>query len=76
MFLRGKAVHSHGQVVRGGLGGRFTRDELLPELVGLVDDLDGVLLGLGLTGEGEDVLGLTIGDLVDPEPLVCESENQ
>jgi hypothetical protein len=36
-----------------------------------VDDLDGVLLRLGLSGKGKDVLGLAIGDLVDPEPLVC-----
>ena len=73
-FICGKTMYSHGQVVRGGLGGRFTRDELLPEFVGLVDDLNGVLLGLGLTREGEDVLGLAIGNLVDPEPLVCNSE--
>ena len=32
----------------------------------LVDDLGSVLLVLGLTGEGELVLGLAIGDLVDP----------
>ena len=59
----------------------------------LVDDLDGVLLVLGLTGEGKDVLcdqqqcqampaiaeiptylGLSIGDLVDSEPLVGGSD--
>jgi hypothetical protein len=38
-----------------GLGG-LANDELLPSLVTLVDDLDGVLLRLGLTREGEDVL--------------------
>ena len=31
-----------------------------------VDDLGGILLVLSLTREGELVLGLAIGDLVDP----------
>lgn len=35
-----------------------------------VDDLSGVLLVLRLSRESELVLGLAIGDLVDPEPLV------
>ena len=39
-----------------GLGRSIGADELLPCLVTLVDDLDGVLLGLGLTGESKDVL--------------------
>lgn len=58
----------------GGVGkrnvasGGLALDELLPGLVALVDDLDGVLLGLGLTREGKDVLGLAVGDLVDAEP--------
>jgi hypothetical protein len=39
-----------------GLGSSIGADELLPSLVTLVDDLDGVLLGLGLSGEGKDVL--------------------
>jgi len=39
-----------------GLGSSVGADELLPCLVTLVDDLDGVLLGLGLTGESKDVL--------------------
>lgn len=47
---------SHAQVVSLGLGGRLAHDELPPGLVTLVDDLDGVLLGLGLTREGKDVL--------------------
>jgi hypothetical protein len=39
-----------------GLGSSIGADELLPSLVTLVDDLDGVLLGLGLSGESKDVL--------------------
>lgn len=48
--------HSHAQVVRLGLGSRLALDELSPCLVALVDDLDGVLLGLCLAREGKDVL--------------------
>jgi hypothetical protein len=57
-------------VVRVGLVGSLASDKLAPSLVGLVDDLDGVLLGLCLTGESKDVLWLSIRDLVDAEPLV------
>ena len=39
-----------------GLGSSIGADELLPCLVTLVDDLDGVLIGLGLPGESKDVL--------------------
>jgi hypothetical protein len=39
-----------------GLGSSIGADELLPCLVTLVDDLDGILLGLGLSGESKDVL--------------------
>lgn len=53
-------------VTGGGLAG----DELLPGIGTLVDDLLGVLLVLALAGEGELVLGLSVGDLVDAEPLV------
>jgi len=53
---------SHGNVTRRG----FTVDETAPGLMGLVDDLHGVLLVFGLTGEGELVLRLPIGDLVNP----------
>jgi len=35
-----------------------------------VDDLHGVLLVFGLAGEGKSVLGLSVGNLVDPEPLI------
>jgi len=53
------------------LRGDFTRrgvtvDETAPSFVSLVDDLHGILLVLGLAGEGELVLGFAIGDLVDP----------
>jgi len=42
-----------------GLGSSIGADELLPCLVTLVDDLDGVLLGLGLSGESKDVLKIS-----------------
>ena len=48
--------HSHGKLVLVGLVGELASDELPPGLVALVDNFDGVLLGLGLTREGEDVL--------------------
>jgi len=48
--------NEHGEIVVLGLSGRLSRDEPPPGLVALVDDLDGILLGLGLSGEGEDVL--------------------
>ena len=51
---------------RGGLAG----DELLPGIGALADDILGVLAVLALAGEGELVLGLSVGDLVDAEPLV------
>lgn len=57
--------------VRGNAaGGRLARDELLPGLAALADDVHGVRLVLALAGEGELVLGLAVGDLVDAEPLV------
>lgn len=48
----------------------LARDELVPGLGAFLDDLLGVLLVLALAGEGELVLGLSVGDLVDAEPLV------
>jgi len=48
-----------------GLGGSLGADELLPCLVAFVDDLDGVLLGLGLSGEGKDVLWIRIGSMTE-----------
>jgi len=45
-------------------------DETAPCFVTLVDDLRGVLPVLGLTREREGVLGLSIGNLIDPEPLI------
>lgn len=38
--------------------------------MGLLDNIEGVLLVLGLARERKLVLGLAIGDLVDAEPLV------
>ena len=49
-----------------GLGSSIGADELLPCLVTLVDDLDGVLLGLSLSGESKDVL----------EKLACAGEGE
>jgi hypothetical protein len=42
--------------------------------VTLVDDLHGVLLGFSLSRESENVLRLSVGDLVDPEPFVGGSD--
>lgn len=57
----------HGKIVRGSLSGALAGDsELAPRLVTLVDDLGGILLVLSLTREGKLVLGLSIGDLVNP----------
>lgn len=36
----------------------------------LVNNLHRILLALGLTGKGENVLRLAVRDFVDPEPLV------
>lgn len=64
-----------GNVVGGGLSRSLASDETAPCFVALVDDLGCVLLVLRLTGECESVLGLSIGDLVDAEPLVgCADE--
>jgi hypothetical protein len=53
------------------LGVSLVVDELLlPELVAFVDNLNRVLLALGLAGKGKDVLRLAVWDLVDPQPLV------
>jgi hypothetical protein len=37
-----------------------------------MNDFGRILLVLGLSGEGESVLRLAIGDLVDPESLKSE----
>lgn len=68
--LHVRSCDLHAQVVRVSLVGCLAGNELAPRLVGLVDDLDSVLLGLCLTRESKDVLWLSIGDLVDAEPLV------
>ena len=62
-------LHVHREVVGGGLGGAFTSSKTTPCLVTFVDDLGGILLVLSLTREGELVLGLAIGDLVDPKDV-------
>ena len=67
----GSPTQSEGGNLRGNAaGGGLARDELLPGLAALADDVHGVLLVLALAGEGELVLGLAVGDLVDAEPLV------
>ncbi len=60
-------MYVHGQVVGRSLGRALASDsQLTPGLVAFVDDLRGVLLVLSLAGERKLVLGLAIGDLVDP----------
>jgi hypothetical protein len=65
-----------GRVRDGGIGesdvvlGGLASNELLPSLGALTDNVHGVLLVLALAREGELVLGLAVGDLVDAEPLV------
>jgi hypothetical protein len=65
-----------GGVRDGGVGksdvvlGGLASNELLPSLGALTDNVHGVLLVLALAREGELVLGLAVGDLVDAEPLV------
>jgi len=44
--------------------------ETAPGFMSLVDDLHGILLVFSFTGEGELVLRLAVGDLVDPEPFI------
>ena len=61
---------AHGKIVVGGLSGRFTSDEAAPRFVALVDNLHGVLFVLSLTREREGVLGLSVGDLVDPDRAI------
>lgn len=56
----------HADVTSVGLA----RDQLIPGLGALLDDLLGVLLVLALAGESKLVLGLAVGDLVDAEPLI------
>jgi hypothetical protein len=48
--------YTHVDVVSLGLGGGLADNKLPPCLVALVDDLDSVLLGLGLSRESKDVL--------------------
>lgn len=57
-------------VTLGGLSG----DELLPSISALTDNVQSVLLVLALAGEGELVLGLSVRDLVNTEPLVGGTE--
>ena len=56
----------HRQVISGSLRRNLAADETTPCLMALVDDLRRVLLVLRFTGKGELVLGLAIGDFVDP----------
>ena len=59
-----------GEILLGGLA----RDELLPSLCTLTDNVHGVFFVLALAGKGELVLGLAVGDLVDAEPLVGSAQ--
>jgi hypothetical protein len=49
---------------------RLARDELVPRLRTLANDLSRILAILALAREGKLVLGLAIRDLVDAEPLI------
>lgn len=54
----------HLDVVGVGLGGNLARDQAVPSLLALVDDLHSVLLVLALAAEGKNVLRLSVGDLL------------
>lgn len=61
----------HGRVGQLHLASsHLAGDQTAPGLVALVHHLGSVAAVLGLTREGELVLGLAVGDLVDAEPLV------
>lgn len=68
--VRHRDVGKGDAVPVGGLAG----DEALPGLGALAHNVHGVLLVLALAAEGELVLGLAVGDLVDAEPLVGGAE--
>ena len=55
----------HRKVVVRCLGGGPASDEATPRFMALVDDFRGILLILGLAGERELVLRLTIGNFVN-----------
>jgi hypothetical protein len=60
--IQGIRRDSHGDVTRGG----FAVDETMPGFVSLVGDPHDLVLVLGITGEGDLVLGLAVGGPVDP----------
>lgn len=64
--MLGKGHNIRRDATRSGLAS----DKPVPGLRTLVDNIHGVLLVLALAGEGELVLGLSVGDFVDAEPLV------
>lgn len=66
-----KLCKSHCRYVQADLVlGSLASDKLLPSLGAFTDNVHGVLLVLALAREGELVLRLAIGDLVDAEPLI------
>jgi len=65
---------SDGEIVGGRLCRAFSTDKTAPSFMTLMDDFSGIFLVLGLAGERKLVLGLPIGDLVDPEPLIRRSD--
>jgi len=58
------------EIIRRGLRRRLTDDQTAPGFVAFMDNLRGIFLVLGLSRESESVLGLAIGNLVDPEPFI------
>lgn len=63
-------MNLHSQVVSVSASSSLTVHKLPPSLMALVNNLHRILLALGLTGKGENVLRLAVRDFVDPEPLV------
>lgn len=70
MLVRGHAGLGDRNLQRDLALGGLARDQAFPSLSALADNVGGVLPVLALAGEGELVLGLAVGDLVDTEPLV------
>lgn len=68
---KGMAFGAKSKDVQGDLAGLDTAGhQLLPLLMGLLDDAKSKVLALGLAMKGKCVLGLASRDLVDAEPLV------
>jgi len=58
---------AHRNLVVIGFGRSFARRQTAPRFMTFMDDFHGILFVLGLTRKGESILGLAIGDFVDPK---------